>query len=159
MDKCRVKQKKRQSQGKDHDTGDGSYGIAAAEAGSKEHEVTNGLPIGAVEPEKVAVLVDDEHFDGQAQSERPFPFGHDGLSGADHDQDFRPAGSEQPVEAAAASSASVFVDRVNGDILEGTSSEMKFVKATGADESMVGTFVPVRVTKAMTWVLEGEVGS
>jgi hypothetical protein len=113
MDKCRVKQKKRQSQGKDHDTGDGSYGIAAAEAGSKEHEVTNGLPIGPVEPEEVAVLVDDEHFDGQAQSERPFPFGHDGLSGADHDQDFRPAGSEQPVEAAAASSASVFVDRVN----------------------------------------------
>jgi hypothetical protein len=113
MDQCRVKQKKCQGQGKDHNAGDGSYGIAAAEAGSKKHEATNGLPIGAVEPKEVAVLVDDEHFDGEAQCERPFPLGHDGLSGADHDQDFRSAGSEQTVEASTALAASVFVDRVN----------------------------------------------
>jgi hypothetical protein len=114
MDQCRVKQKKRQGQGKDQDAADGSDGVAAAQAGSKQNEVTNGLPIGSVEPEEVAILVDDEHFDGQAQRERPFPLGHDGLPGTDHDQNFRPAGSEQPVEASAALSASVLVDGVDG---------------------------------------------
>src|SRR5205823_3791133 len=37
----------------------------------------------AIEPEVIAILVYDENLRAQAQSQRPFPFGHDRLARAD----------------------------------------------------------------------------
>jgi tRNA-2-methylthio-N6-dimethylallyladenosine synthase len=51
----------------------------------------------------------------------------------------------------------VFVEKIEGENAYGTSSELKSVKIVEASGVMVGSLIPVRVTKAMTWQLEGSV--
>lgn len=53
--------------------------------------------------------------------------------------------------------ANVFIEKVDGEVAYGTSSELKSVKLTGAKAEMAGKIVPALITKAMTWLLEGEV--
>ena len=52
---------------------------------------------------------------------------------------------------------SVLVDHVDGKTLFGTSSEFKQVRATGAQDDMLGKIMPVRINRVMTWQLVGEV--
>ncbi len=47
----------------------------------------HGSPLGAVCPEIVAVLVQDEKLAWRAEREHPFPLGHDRLARADHAAD------------------------------------------------------------------------
>ncbi len=51
----------------------------------------------------------------------------------------------------------VFIEKIDKDIAYGTSQELKSVRATGANDWMVGKIMPVKVEKAMTWQLEGQI--
>lgn len=54
-------------------------------------------------------------------------------------------------------STGLFVEKVEEGVAYGTNSELKAVKAQGADPDLVGRLVKVRVDKALTWLLEGEI--
>lgn len=49
----------------------------------------------------------------------------------------------------------VLVEKVEGGFAYGTSSELKSVRISGADDSLLGKILPVKVEKALTWQLEG----
>lgn len=51
----------------------------------------------------------------------------------------------------------VFVERTKDGVLTGTNDELKTVTATGAQDSMLGTFVDVSIEKPLTWILQGKV--
>ncbi|MDD5438144.1 MAG: tRNA (N6-isopentenyl adenosine(37)-C2)-methylthiotransferase MiaB [Patescibacteria group bacterium] len=51
----------------------------------------------------------------------------------------------------------VFIEKIEGDFAYGTSSELKSVKLSGAKAEMLGQIVLVKIQKAMTWQLEGEI--
>lgn len=51
----------------------------------------------------------------------------------------------------------VFLEKMDGDFAYGTSRELKCVKAKGAAPDMLGRLVKMKVSKAMTWLLEGEI--
>jgi len=50
---------------------------------------------------------------------------------------------------------SVLVDRVEHGLASGNSNEMKFVRFPSQDQSLVGKIVPMQITQAKAWVLEG----
>src|SRR5579883_748740 len=70
-------------QGEEEQSRDGRNRRCAGHACPIQHEVRHDPPVTPVEPEIIAVLVDDKDFSGQLGRERPFPFGHDRLAGAD----------------------------------------------------------------------------
>lgn len=55
---------------------------------------------------------------------------------------------EQPVR--------VFVEKLEHGFAHGTTHEMKRARFRSKDESLIGTIQPMTVTKAHTWILEGE---
>ncbi|MBU2566202.1 tRNA (N6-isopentenyl adenosine(37)-C2)-methylthiotransferase MiaB [Patescibacteria group bacterium] len=50
----------------------------------------------------------------------------------------------------------VLIQKIEGDVAFGLSNEYKNIKVKGANEEMIGRIVPVKITKPLTWVLEGE---
>lgn len=51
---------------------------------------------------------------------------------------------------------SVLVDRIERGMALGNSREMKMVRFPSQEKSVLGRSIPVRITKAGTWILEGE---
>ena len=49
------------------------------------------------------------------------------------------------------------IQKVEGDVAYGISNEYKNIKAKGAEESMLGQIVKVRITRPLTWILEGDI--
>ncbi|MFZ6015777.1 MAG: tRNA (N6-isopentenyl adenosine(37)-C2)-methylthiotransferase MiaB [Patescibacteria group bacterium] len=51
----------------------------------------------------------------------------------------------------------VYIENVAGQTAHGTSAEFKRITATRANPDQIGKTVPMKVTKAGTWMLEGEI--
>ena len=83
MHRARVEEQISEGHGEKQQTGDGGNGGGSGESGAEKHEVQDEAPLAAVGPEEVAIFIDDEELRGDARGEPPFPFGHDGLGGAD----------------------------------------------------------------------------
>src|SRR5262245_15678041 len=66
----------------------------------------------AVEPEVVAIFVDDENLGGDAEGQSPFPLGHERLGGADDAGQRVSILRELTVEAAASAASAVISDAV-----------------------------------------------
>src|SRR5947209_7508624 len=70
----------------------------------------------AVEPEIIAVLVDEENLGGDTERQRPFPFEHDGLAGADDAHESVAIGGELAVEPAASVAAAIVGGAVDAGV-------------------------------------------
>src|SRR5689334_24249777 len=91
----------------------GTNGTGAGKARAEQHEVPDSGVVSTIQPEVIAILIEDENLGGQAKRQHPLPFCHDGLGGAYDAQNAIAVAGEFAVKARTALAATIIGDAVD----------------------------------------------
>src|SRR6266404_3314709 len=103
-----------QSEWEEQQPGQRANRACASQAGAKQNEMANVAEMSAIEPEIVAVFIEDENFGGKTGREHPLPFGHDRFGGADDTHDGIVLGVKLSVEPLAGITIGIVGDAIDG---------------------------------------------
>lgn len=111
-----VKDQVRERQREQQESDQSRNGGRAGEAGPVRDEPRDIPPVRPIEPEEIAVFVQDEDLRLQVRAQPPLPFGHDRLARANHPHDGILAGVKVGQNPIAGSRAAVFGDTKHASV-------------------------------------------
>src|SRR5216684_2998201 len=121
----------------------GADGARTGQARAKQNEMADVAEVTAVEPEVVAIFIQDENFGWEAGSQHPFPFGHNGFGRADDADDGIAIGAKLSVEPLAGVAVGII-----GDAIDFTTAGLKIIWNAAVAGEQVGLHVGVNVVKS-----------
>ena len=103
----------------------------------------------AIQPEVVAILIQDENFTGQPGGQHPFPFGHDGFSRADDSNHGVVIGCQQTIQLFARATVGII-----GNAIDASSVRPEMLRQASVAGDQVGLHIRMNIVQAAKQILE-----